>query len=120
MEDGEDVLTGLIHGALVSEQEGKGGWFNRVCCVYILRRFMADLCRIDKYLNTGPVSDFVLATKYILDSWSREEKGEYVGGTQKTKGWGGGRNMLFKNALSLFYCLPSLTNVIWVNWMWRN
>lgn len=36
---------------------------------------MVDPAKIEKYLNTGPVSEFLLVTKYILDSWSREEKG---------------------------------------------
>lgn len=38
---------------------------------------MVDACKMEKYLNIGPVRDLILVTKYTLDSWSREEKGEW-------------------------------------------
>lgn len=68
--------TGLTHWALLASKRGER-WLFQPCllCLYP-QKIMADLCRIDKYLNMGPVSDFVLATKYILDSWSRKEKCE--------------------------------------------
>lgn len=46
---------------------------------------MVDSSKMEKYLNIGPVSDFLLVTKNILDSWSREGKGYQGGGTEKER-----------------------------------
>lgn len=61
MEDGEDVDRLNTQGS-VSKQEGRKVLGSTVFAGLIFSRFMAGLCRIDKYLNMGPVSDFVLAT----------------------------------------------------------
>lgn len=70
--DAEGMDSSINWGS-VTRKRGDGCWYNS--CTYILRKFMVDPAKIEKYLNTGPVSELLLVTRYILDSWSREEKG---------------------------------------------
>lgn len=51
------------------------GTTSDICCTRILRKFMVDSSKIEKYLNIGPLSDFLLVTKCIFDSWTKEENG---------------------------------------------
>lgn len=45
---------------------------------------MVDSFKIERYLNIGPVCDFLLVAKYILDS-CQGRKGRVRGGTEKAK-----------------------------------
>lgn len=79
--DAEGMDSSINWGS-VTRKRGDDCWYNS--CTYILRKFMVDPAKIEKYLSTGPVSDFLLVTKYILDSWPREEKGRQgLKGTEK-------------------------------------